>query len=859
MGDRAPERERIELVTLRARSALTPGDLQGRRTLGRPISTALRAMARDVERCLPELCSFVRWSSRVDARVLSVGWSVAEVSADKRERKAGRRARLAIEAVPEGLAVCWGYRSGESGVGSHENTLVTQAKRARADVLAAELAALRAEGAVLVAGGEEHPLAEEEWLAKVDGELRFVMDASDWREGEVAVRWCAERAAKLLVLANKIAGWNIDPMVHHAVDARERRDAVRSLRWDERAFGRGAAPKGLVIAHDAFVYDPATGWFAPTEFTVALPACAAHAALLSLFHGRTTTAQWERDEAWCTLGESPAVRARLARWLAARGAQRAERDAAAAKVFVRRDDAFELDGDPALDAIVKRILDDPSGDSAVAIAGLLAGVPWVAGETDDPVNIAALVRPKFAANAARGMTRLREVGLLRRGADGHLGRVEECLDDPATRPVIVLAIEHALGSLEVLPARSGVRAERNAARGWELGAGLTTPSTLESLARRLWSYVSSHGLDVPLDAVRAFVVSLRVRRFTVLAGVSGTGKSRFAALFARFVTEGELSTSGRWAMVAVRPDWLDPRGLLGTVNPDGRYEITAALRVILAAREAPERAHVLVLDELNLARVEYYLAGVLSAIESGEPIALHNRTPSVATADGRSRVPAELVFPPNVFVIGTVNVDETTHPLSTKVLDRVWYWEFSPVVPSALLRAWVGAPRSVNAATEGEIRALIGSGRDVDPTRELVLAMGRDGVGARIDAVFAALSDHGKPFGHRVAREVLHFVSLCEHEGIDTPPAWWLDRALMGKILPRLSGSRRELEPLLRALVPIFTGLTESAVKSSSAFALAQPREPAYRARSTVLAASLTKVQELLSRFEREPYVSFSR
>jgi len=124
----------------------------------------------------------------------------------------------------------------------------------------------------------------------------------------------------------------------------------------------------------------------------------------------------------------------------------------------------------------------------------------------------------------------------------------------------------------------------------------------------------------------------------------------------------------RHAPVAVRSDWTDPRGLVGFFNPlTNSYVRTAVVELLLRAAEDPGRPYVVILDEMNLARVEYYFSDFLSALESDEPIGL--MSPGLEEellALGHDDIPAQLQIPPNVSFVGTVNVDETTQSFSPK-------------------------------------------------------------------------------------------------------------------------------------------------------------------------------------------------
>ena len=159
------------------------------------------------------------------------------------------------------------------------------------------------------------------------------------------------------------------------------------------------------------------------------------------------------------------------------------------------------------------------------------------------------------------------------------------------------------------------------------------------------------------------------RHFAVLTGLSGAGKTLLARTYGRAIAEGD---ERHVCVVPVQPAWYDPSPLLGYVNPlkPDRYEKTEFLRFLMKAAGDPANPYTAVLDEMNLSRPEQYMAPLLSAMETGGDIPLHGEGKEL---DG---VPARLSYPPNLVLIGTVNMDETTHALSDKALDRAFTLEF---------------------------------------------------------------------------------------------------------------------------------------------------------------------------------------
>ncbi|MEY4488015.1 MAG: hypothetical protein RIQ79_523, partial [Verrucomicrobiota bacterium] len=151
-----------------------------------------------------------------------------------------------------------------------------------------------------------------------------------------------------------------------------------------------------------------------------------------------------------------------------------------------------------------------------------------------------------------------------------------------------------------------------------------------------------------------------------------------AAAFALCEANGETVITRAYEIISVGADWTSNEQVLGYadgLNPS-RYVRTKTLDLILRATSKPDLPHFLILDEMNLSHVERYFADMLSSIESDEPIHLHaDRAPdgSPAIRDG---VPGEIKLPSNLFLIGTVNIDETTYMFSPKVLDRANVIEF---------------------------------------------------------------------------------------------------------------------------------------------------------------------------------------
>ena len=165
---------------------------------------------------------------------------------------------------------------------------------------------------------------------------------------------------------------------------------------------------------------------------------------------------------------------------------------------------------------------------------------------------------------------------------------------------------------------------------------------------------------------KRYRTSLLAKPFVILTGNSGTGKTRIATNFSKYLEMKNDKGVKNHLLIPVGADWTDNTKILGFYNPlKKEYQSTPVLDFILLTCQNPEIPFFLILDEMNLSHVERYFSDFLSAMESGEPIPLYKRD-----VDCESSIPEEIVLPNNLFVTGTVNIDETTYMFSPKVLDR---------------------------------------------------------------------------------------------------------------------------------------------------------------------------------------------
>lgn len=346
-----------------------------------------------------------------------------------------------------------------------------------------------------------------------------------------------------------------------------------------------------------------------------------------------------------------------------------------------------------------------------------------------------------------------------------------------------------------------------------------------------------------------YLTALRTKPFMLLAGISGTGKSRIVRKLAQAtVTEelqkaegytGEDFANDRWTLhspanfelIQVKPNWHNSMDVIGYLSniPSPHYVFTPFIEFIVKAWQHPEVPFFLCLDEMNLAPVEEYFAEFLSAIESrsfegeeyltdpiikpfnsfGEDVAktmVNTLFPNFTAGDTESAITKVikhfrtkgLTLPMNLIVIGTVNMDETTFSFSRKVLDRAMSVEMNEVNYDSFL----------TDTTDDDLKAIVEAFEQNDDAdlnallvdrhieaREIIDDLGEDAKFTidylkRINALL-----EGTPFklGYRAANEALIYLQASQEFG-QTDRIAALDNFTLMKILSRIEGDETKLK-----------------------------------------------------------------
>lgn len=277
----------------------------------------------------------------------------------------------------------------------------------------------------------------------------------------------------------------------------------------------------------------------------------------------------------------------------------------------------------------------------------------------------------------------------------------------------------------------------------------------------------------------------------MLTGLSGSGKTKLAEAFTKWIALKDARQ-----IVSVGADWVNNEKLLGYPNAldpnDYIMPDTGVLRLLLDANDNPDVPFFLVLDEMNLSHVERYFADFLSVMESKDDIKLHGD--EMRTAKDGTRIPPAIKFPKNLFVIGTMNVDETTHMFSPKVLDRAQVIEFR--VSAEQMGAFLDSPSDIDMLKiEGKgLKYAEGFKKLKDGSCALEKEDNKK-VADTFKDFFPQLAELGFEFAFRTAREAMVFCAFAVKAGLGIDAA--IDAAIMQKLLPKLHGSRRRLAQAL--------------------------------------------------------------
>ncbi len=365
------------------------------------------------------------------------------------------------------------------------------------------------------------------------------------------------------------------------------------------------------------------------------------------------------------------------------------------------------------------------------------------------------------------------------------------------------------------------------------------------LISHIQAYLFEKDIVYPRYIIEDFYALVQTNDLIVLAGESGSGKTNLIKSFADAI-------GGKSVIIPVKPNWTSSEDLLGYYNPlEKKYLATPFLEALLEAKDNPEVPYFICLDEMNLARVEYYFADFLSLLEErGElpEIKLYSEDESAhilsefknviktielvkekykkknivnfiellqdeeinkeltrifgfsdkdslikyhtdlrRMLNGILTTPSSITFPKNVRIIGAINIDETTHYLSPKILDRAHIMKFD----SPLLQDWTKIAEEIEDVKNKELRVKL-TIEDLGD-REAYPKYDREDKFCKIITEFTKeyFSPLGIEVGLRTIRQGLNYKQIFEEQGSDKNLV--LNNFILHKILPKMTfdGSKK--------------------------------------------------------------------
>lgn len=311
------------------------------------------------------------------------------------------------------------------------------------------------------------------------------------------------------------------------------------------------------------------------------------------------------------------------------------------------------------------------------------------------------------------------------------------------------------------------------------------------------------GYLISVAELANFFLAMTVSPLVILSGISGTGKSLLPRKFAK-------RTNSKFHPIPVQPQWSDNSDLFGfvpTLSPT-KFVEGKLIKGLRDAHDHPETLVIALLDEMNLAPVEHYFSDFLSVAESRErkgarigsdplPIELP-AVPGAGLADSEADLRG-IELPSNLRVIGTANMDETTHSFSPKVLDRAFTIEFDD--PD--LMSFASGTAAGNATFDVLSKIVI------DPANAISVLEARavnhelfEHIAQRLSEIQDILSPAGIKFGYRTRDAILLYLHFWRQLGLSDIMAGYaaLDFCILQKVLPKVSGSGEVLADALNKL-----------------------------------------------------------
>lgn len=321
----------------------------------------------------------------------------------------------------------------------------------------------------------------------------------------------------------------------------------------------------------------------------------------------------------------------------------------------------------------------------------------------------------------------------------------------------------------------------------------------------IYNYITNQGYTYDKSLIKNLYISLKTKPFVILSGISGTGKSKIVELFAKAL--GATTENKRFKLISVKPDWSDSSDLLGFRNIEGKFTCGEITEIAYKAMMNPEVPYFICLDEMNLARVEYYFSDILSIMETrrcNEEDEIITNVLLSETQIGRDAASistyGDVYMPQNLYIIGTVNMDETTFPFSKKVLDRANTIEFNKVDLSYSFDDEEDSTEDQNDNDQCRVyhnnflKSEFLKIKDCKGNKDIALR-----TIDRLIGINNILQKYDNHFGYRVRDEIVFYmIYALKYDLMDFDEAF--DFCMVQKILPKISGSSSETLEILASI-----------------------------------------------------------